>query len=65
MTDNELRKGVRLLKATNAIINYYELAELVGITEKSLYNWLCGCFDLSEKRKQHLNGVINDLAVPL
>lgn len=65
MTDNELRKGVRMLKATNAIINYYELAELVGITEKSLYNWLSGCFDLSEKRKQHLNGVINDLAVPL
>ena len=64
MNDNELRKKVRMLKATEAIENYYELAELLGMTEKSFYNWLGGYYNLGYEKKQLLNTIANDLYLP-
>lgn len=40
MSNEELRKKVKLLKATGTITNYYELAEILDISESSIYNWL-------------------------
>ena len=64
MRDNDFRKKVKLLKATGAIENYYELAELLEITEKSFYNWLCGYYDLGEKKRKHLIEIEQDLCIP-
>lgn len=60
MNDEALRKRVKLYKAMGFIKNYYELAELLGITEKSLYNWLGGYFALGYKNKQTLNKILQE-----
>lgn len=64
MKDNELRKKVKLLKATGAIVNYYEIAELLEMTEKSFYNWLSGYYDLGEKKRKLLIQIEQDLYIP-
>lgn len=64
MKDNELRKRVKLLKATGAIDNYYEVAELLEMTEKSFYNWLSGYYDLGEKKRKLLIEIEQDLYIP-
>ncbi len=64
MNDNELRKQVKLLKATEAIQNYYEIAEILEISESSMYNWLNRQFALSYDKKQLLKSVIEDLTLP-
>lgn len=64
MNDELLRKKVRLLKATEAITNYYELAELLDMTEKSFYNWLSGYYSLGYQKKQILKEIIEDLFIP-
>ena len=58
MNDKELIKRVRLLKAEGYIKNYYELAKKLGITEKSLYNWLGGYYSLGYDNKQRLNKIL-------
>ena len=40
MTDNELRKSVKILKATDGIKSYREIAELMEMSYSSFYNWL-------------------------
>lgn len=60
MNDEALRKRVKLYKAMGFIKNYYELAELLGMTEKSLYNWLGGYFCLGYKNKQTLNKLLQE-----
>lgn len=64
MLDNKLRREIKLLKATGAINNYYEIAELLDITEKSFYNWLSGCYNFGEKKRQQLKGIIAALYIP-
>jgi hypothetical protein len=64
MNDTSLRKQVKLLKATSAITNYYEVAELLEITEKSFYNWLSGYYSLGHKKKEMLKSIIDDLYIP-
>lgn len=64
MKDEVLRKKVRLLKATEAIDNYYEIAELLEITEKSFYNWLSGYYNLGNKKREHLETIVNELYIP-
>lgn len=64
MRDNELRKKVKLLKATGAIVNYYEIAELLEMTEKSFYNWLSGYYELGEKKRKLLIQIEQDLYIP-
>jgi hypothetical protein len=64
MNDEVLRKKVRLLKATEAITNYYELSELLEMTEKSFYNWLAGYYSLGYQKKQTLKRIVEDLYIP-
>lgn len=64
MKDNDLRRKVKLLKATGAIDNYYEVAELLEMTEKSFYNWLSGYYDLGEKKRKALIEIEQDLYIP-
>ncbi len=60
MNDKELIKRVRVLKAMGYIKNYYELAEMLGMTEKGLYNWLGGYYSLGYKNKQRLNEILRE-----
>lgn len=63
MNDKELIKRVRMLKAMGYIKNYYELAEEIGIAEKSLYNWLGGYYSLGYGNKQRLNDLLIRMGV--
>lgn len=58
--NNELRKQVKLLKALQGI-TYKELAEYLEIKVDSLYSWLRGNYDFSEKRLSMLQNVITNL----
>ena len=58
--NNELRKQVKLLKALQGI-TYKELAEYLEIKVDSLYSWLRGNYDFSEKRLAMLQNVITNL----
>ena len=58
--NNELRKQVKLLKALQGI-TYKELAEYLEIKVDSLYSWLRGNYDFSEKRLLMLQNVITNL----
>ena len=58
--NNELRKQVKLLKALQGI-SYKELAEYLEIKVDSLYFWLRGNYDFSEKRLAMLQNVITNL----
>ena len=59
MNEN-LRKEVKLLKALQGI-TYKELAEYLEIKVDSLYSWLRGNYDFSEKRLSMLQNVITNL----
>ena len=58
--NNELRKQVKLLKALQGI-SYKEIAEYLEIKVNSLYSWLRGNYDFSEKRLSMLQNVITNL----
>ena len=51
MTDKELRSKVKLLKATDAIKNYAEVAELLEMKSGSFYNWLKDYYSLGAAKK--------------
>ena len=59
MNEN-LRKEVKLLKALQGI-TYKELAEYLEIKVNSLYSWLRGNYDFSEKRLSMLQDIITNL----
>ena len=58
--NNELRKQVKLLKALQGI-SYKKIAEYLEIKVDSLYSWLRGNYDFSEKRLSMLQNVITNL----
>lgn len=58
--NNELRKQVKLLKALQGI-SYKEIANYLEIKVDSLYSWLRGNYDFSEKRLSMLQNVIANL----
>ena len=58
--NNELRKQVKLLKALQGI-SYKEIANYLEIKVDSLYSWLRGNYDFSEKRLSMLQNVITNL----
>ena len=60
MDQNELRKRVRFLKASQNI-SYKEVSEYLEITRSAMYNWLHSQFELSEKRALRLEEIIRDL----
>ena len=64
MSDKELRKQVKLLKATEAIQSYAEVAELLEMNNGSFYNWLKGYYNLGAGKKERLKEIINDLTIP-
>ena len=55
-----LRKEVKLLKAIQGI-SYKEIAEYLEIRQDSLYNWLCGYYELGKSKQMRLSDIINDL----
>lgn len=61
----DLRQKVRFLKALGQINSYIELAEILGIKNKSFYNWLRGEYNLSEEKERILKEVVNDLWLPI
>lgn len=63
MNDNILRQRVKMLKATNSINNYYEIAELLEMSKASFYNWLNEHYNLGYEKKVFLNDIIDTLQV--
>lgn len=64
MNDELLRKRVKMLKATESIQNYYELAELLEMSKSAFYNWLNKEFNLGYEKKVFLNEIIDTLIIP-
>ena len=64
MNDNELRKKVKMLKATDCIKSYYEIAELLEMSNSAFYNWLHAQFNLSYEKKVFLKEIIDTLYIP-
>ena len=58
--NNELRKQVKLLKALQGI-SYKEIAKYLENKVDSLYSWLRGNYDFSEKRLSMLQNVITNI----
>lgn len=54
MNDDKLREEVRVLKAIGKIKCYYDVAQEIGTTEKSFYNWLNGYYKLGYTKKKLL-----------
>ena len=64
MTDKELIKKVKILKAMESIDNYYEIAEMLEMSTKSFYNWLNGYYSLGQQKKNKLRYIVSDLYIP-
>lgn len=64
MNDEVLRKRVKMLKATDSIQNYYEVAELLEMSKSAFYNWLHKEYNLGYEKKVFLNEIINTLLIP-
>lgn len=64
MNDNVLRQRVKMLKATESIQNYYEIAELLEMSKSAFYNWLNKEFNLGYEKKVFLNDIIDTLLIP-
>jgi len=43
------------------IINYYEVADKIGMSRKGFYNWLAGYYNLGEKRQKILAQTIENI----
>lgn len=63
--NDNLRQRVKILKAVGQIDSYKELAEILGIKNKSLYNWLRAEYELGEQKLRILENTVNDLWIPL
>ena len=63
--NDELRQKVKFLKALGQIDTYIEVAEVLGIKKKSLYNWLRGDFNLSDEKERILEELVSDLWIPI
>ena len=51
MNDKQLRQKVKLLKATEAIQNFAEVAELLEMRSGSFYNWLNNDYNFGAAKK--------------
>ena len=58
MNDDTLRKKVRLLKAQEQI-TYKEIADAIGIKQRSMYNWIAGQYDFSSSKKRLLSNYLS------
>lgn len=50
MDDETLRYLIRINKVNNGT-TYKQMAEILGLKQTSIYNWLRGDFNLDEKKK--------------
>ena len=64
MNDDVLRQRVKMLKATESIQNYYEIAELLEMSKSAFYNWLNKEFNLGYEKTVFLNDIIDTLLIP-
>lgn len=60
LSNDELRKEVKLLKALKGI-KYKVFAEQLAIREDSFSSWLRGKYSLGEERSQKLYEIVNKL----
>lgn len=63
MNDDVLRQRVKMLKATESIQNYYEVAELLEMSKSAFYNWLNREFNLGYEKKLFLKDIIDTLMI--
>ena len=63
MNDDELRQKVKMLKATESIQNYYEVAELLEMSKQAFYNWLNKGYNLGYEKKVFLKDIIDTLMI--
>ena len=63
MNDDILRQRVKILKATESIQNYYEVAELLEMSKSAFYNWLNREFNLGYEKKLFLKDIIDTLMI--
>lgn len=61
MSQDNIRKKVKIAKACNEDIYYKDFADYLDITVQSFYNWLNGYYNLSYRKIQQLEDVITDL----
>ena len=59
--DKDLIQSIRILKAKGMINNYYEVAKVINISEKSLYNWMSGRFTIKYSKKILLYNYIQEI----
>ena len=59
MNDEELRKSVKMFKVLHCI-TYKQIADDLGIKQRSMYNWLAGQFNFSSSRKRKLYRYLNN-----
>ena len=61
MSQEELRKNVKIAKALNDDILYKDFADYLNIDHNSFYNWLHGYYQLSIDNAEKLYDVVIDL----
>ena len=59
--DKDLIQSIRILKAKGMINNYYEVAKIINISEKSFYNWMSGRFTIKYSKKILLYNYIQEI----
>lgn len=52
---------VKLAKVENEDWTYKQMAEVIDIDTHSFYNWMNGCYKLSDKKYSELSSLIDDL----
>jgi len=52
---------VKLAKVENEDWTYKQMAEVIDIDAHSFYNWMNGCYKLSDKKYSELSSLIDDL----
>lgn len=61
LRESNTRELVKLCKVYNPEWDYKQIAEAIGITPNSFYNWMAGYYDLSRKKELELRSLLVDL----
>lgn len=63
MSDDNLRTKVKVLKAIGQIDSFFEVAEMIGVSKASFYNWINGYYNLGQEKKRELTNLVSDLTL--
>ena len=63
MDQKTLRRKLKIAKLDNDFFDYQDISELLNIRIGSLYNWLNGSFQLSQKKAKILENWLEDFCV--